>query len=273
MINQGLPIADSDEPLKHWRQGDFALDAGGFLYANMTEDDNLFDAEEISDNIVGFVIISQTCDIVRRTGGRNFVAVCPLIKVPAGELSDIRKGRRPYFTDVENVDEDLFADLRRIMSVHKDLVQTWERRTGFKNDTTRHHFAAALERKFGQFAFPDDFDKAIKKFRDRVWSRHSKPESEIGKVYRSLVQIRFGAEPGWAAEKRKIKVVAIMEEAGNREVDRDIIGKELDSILNKIEWPDGYEWGKPNFILGTTKDLTAEDVISSQRGDFDFLCY
>ncbi len=238
----------------------------------MAEGDNLFDAEEISDGIVGLVVISQTCDIVRRTGGRSFVAVCPLIKVPAEELSAIRKGRRPYFTDVENVGEDVFADLRRIMSVHKDLLQTWERRVGFQNDTTRHRFAAALERKFGQFAFPDDFDQAIKKFRDRVWSRHTKPDSEIGKVYRSLAQIRFSAEPDWTAEKRKIRVVAIMEEADKREVGRDIIGKELNNILGKIEWPDGYEWGKPDIILGTANDLTAADVISSQRGDFDFLC-
>ena len=273
MIDQELPIADLDEPLKHWRQGDFALGVGGFLYASMAEGDNLFDAEETTDNIVGLAVISQTCDIVRRTGGRSFVAVCPLIKVPVEELSAIRKGRRPYFTDVENVDEDVFADLRRIMSVHKDILQTWERQAGFKDDITRLRFAAALERKFGQFAFPNDFDKATKEFRERVWSRHAKPKSEPGKVYRSLVQIRFSAEPNWAAEKREVKVVAIMKEIDSCEVARAVIYKELDSILSKIEWPNGYEWGVPNFILGTAKDLTAKDIILSQRGDFDFLCY
>ncbi len=273
MISQGAPIADSNEPLKRWRQGDFTLDAGNFLYANIAEGGNLFDAEEISDGIVGLVVISQTCDIVRRTGGRYFVAVCPLIKVPEKRLPDARKGRLPYLTDVGNVDEDVFADLRRIMSVHKDLLQTWKRCPGFRDDTTRHRFATALERKFGQFAFPDDFDQAIKEFRKRVWSRHSRPESEVGRVYRSLAQIRFSAEPDWTAEKRKIRVVAVMEEAVNREVDRDVISRELDSILGKIEWPDGYEWGTPNFMLGTTRDLTAEDIISSQRGDFDFLCH
>ncbi len=272
MVKQGLPIENLDEPLKHWQQGDFALDVGGFLFAGIAESNAPFDAEEITENIVGLVVISQTCDIVRRTGGRNYVAVCPLIKVSEQELSDTRKGRRPYFTDIENADEEVVADLRRVMSVHKDVLQTWERQTGFSHDMTRLRFAAALERKFGQFAFPDDFNEAIKQFRQRVWSRHSKIESKPGKVYRSLDQIRFMAEPSWTVEKRKITVVAILKAEDNREVDRVTISKEFNDILEKVVWPDGYVWAEPKFILGTAKDFTAEDIFSSQRGDFDFLC-
>lgn len=273
MVDQELPVKYPDESLREWRQGDFSLDVGGILFAGTADGDDHFDAEEITTDIVGLIVISQTCDIVRSTGGRNLVAACPLIKVSKQELSDIRNGRRPYLTDVENTDENVVADLRRVMSVHKDVLQTWERQSGFNNDSTRVRFAAALERKFGQFAFPDEFDQATTKFRKRVWSRHAKPESEPGKVYRSLIQIRFGAEPNWTSEKRKIKVVAIMKENDEREVDRAIIGQELDNMLKKIEWPIGYEWAEPKLILGTTRELTAEDVISSQRGDFDFLCY
>ncbi len=273
MVEQGLLIENLDEPLKFWRQGGFALGVGGFLSASLAEGDDLFDARETTKGIVGLAVISQTCDIVRSTGGRYYVAVCPLTRVSTHELSDIRKGRRPYLTDVENADEDIVADLRRVMSVHKAVVETWERQTGFKNDSSRLRFAAALERKFGQFAFPDDFDHAIKEFRQRVWSRHTKPDSKPGKVYRSLVQIRFWAEPNWASERRKIRVIAIMKEVGEREVDSTTIKQELDSVLDKIEWPNGYEWAEPNPMLVTAKDFTAEDIIFSQRGDFDFLCY
>ena len=63
-----------------------------------------------------------------------------------------------------------------------------------------------------------------------------------------------------------------MKDKDDRAVDREVIGRELDGVLKKIEWPIGYEWAGPKLILGTTKDLTADDVISSQRGDFDFLC-
>lgn len=273
MVDQGLPIKDLDEPLKHWRQGDFALDVGGFLFAGIAEGDDPFDAEDITENIVGLVVISQTCDIVRCTSGRYYVAVCPLIKVTEQDLSAIRKGRRPYFTDIENTNKEVVADLRRVMSVHKNVLQTWEHQTGFSNDITRRRFGAALERKFGQFAFPDDFDEAIKQFRKRVWSRHAKPTSELGKIYRSLDQIRFAAEPNWTADKRKITVIAVLKEEDNREIDRATINKELNNILDKVLWPDGYAWSEQKFILATAKDLTAEDILLSQRGDFDFLCY
>ncbi len=201
------------------------------------------------------------------------MAVCPLIKVNEQNLSEIRHGRRPYLTDVENTDKEVVADLRRIMSVHKDILQTRKRRSGFSNDLTRLRFAAALERKFGQFAFPDDFDRAIAVFRQRVWSRYSKPGSMPGAVYRSLVQIRFRADPNWSAQMRKISVIAIMYHEMNREADDMSIGNELDYILEKIEWPNGYTWAEPKLILGTAKDFTAEDLLLSQRGDFDFLCY
>lgn len=81
LINEGLSNVDLDAPLGNWRQGDFTFDAGGFLYASPAEGDEHFDAAETTKKIVGLVAISQTCDIVQRTGGRHFVAVCPLVKV------------------------------------------------------------------------------------------------------------------------------------------------------------------------------------------------
>lgn len=264
---------EDEDPLSLWRQGDFALDVGGFLFAGSPEGNSAFEAEEHSEDIVGLVVISQSCDIIRRTGGRHYVAVCPLIKVDEEVLSAVKKGRRPYLTDVENADERVFADLRRIMSVDKEVVSTWNRKEGFCSESGRVRFAAALERKFGQFAFPDEFNQAMKGLRGRIWSRHNKPESQPGKVYRSLAQIRFRCEPDWSAEKRTISVLAIMRERQDREVERSDINEELEEELRKIQWPEGYEWNTPEFILGTAKDFTAEDVIMSHRGDFDFLCY
>ena len=37
MGSKGLLTKDLDEPLKYWRQGDFALDVGGFLFAGIAE--------------------------------------------------------------------------------------------------------------------------------------------------------------------------------------------------------------------------------------------
>ena len=265
--------SSEEDAITEWRQGDFALDVGGFLFAGVSEDGSAFDAEEHSDGIVGLVAISQTCDIVRKTGGRHYVTVCPLIKVNVEELSSIKKGRRPYLTDVENADEMVFADLRRLMSVDKDLVSKWDRSTGFNSEGGRVRFAAALERKFGQFAFPDEFDQAMKSFRERVLSRHAKTQSKVGMVYRSLAQIRFRSDPDWSTKRRTVTVVAIMHDKDSREVERSDIKDELEEVLGKIQWPHGFEWAVPKFLLGTAKDFTAEDILSSRRGDFDFLCY
>ena len=268
-------MIDLDAALKHWRQGDYSLDVGGFLFAAPTVDDSGFDFEVgyETDDIIGYVVISQTCDIIRCSGGRFFVAVCPLIRVKEEDINAISKGRQPYLTDVENTDRGIFADIRRVMTVHKRLLEKWKHQSGFTSNMQRQRFAAALERKFGQFAFPDDFNQAIKYFRERVWSRHSKSESEPGKVYRSLMQIRFRAEPSWNAKQRKISVIAIMNQNSDREVDREVISKELKYSLEKIQWPYGYEWKSSKLVLGTVFELTAEDVIYSQRGDFEFLCY
>ena len=273
MNEQGMPTVDPDEPLKDWRQGDFAYSVGGFLFAGPAAGEEPFDATEKAEDIVGLIVISQTCDIVRRAGGRDYLAVSPLVKKNEKELSDTKRGRRPYLVEIENTDEEIVADLSCVMSVHKDVVRTWKRHKGFNDTDGRLRFAAALERKFGQFAFPDEFDEAIRKFRERIWERHDKETKLASKIYRSLAQIRFHAFPNWSADKRSITIIAVMKENRERGVERDDIYKELDEQLNKIKWPEGYEWGEQNFVLGTAKDLSAEDIIESQRGDFDFLCY
>ena len=259
--------------IANWRQGDFATNVGGFLFAAQSDGEDHFDAEEQVEDIVGLVVISQTCDIVRETGGRHYVAVCPLIEVPNDELKLVRTGRRPYLVDVENAGDTTFADLRRVMSVDKRLLKTWDRSAGFSSEETKVRFAAALERKFGQFAFPDEFDLAMRPLRERVWSRHGKRESLPGKIYRSIAQIRYRSDPDWAAERRNISIIVVLNNEENREASREEINSELDTTLDKVALPSGYEWTEPKFILGTARDLTAEDITSSRRGDFDFLCY
>ena len=226
-MTDGEHPESDDDSLKQWRQGDFALAVGGFLFAGVPSDEgDAFDAREEAESVVGLVAISQTCDIVRRTGGRHFITVCPLIRIGDRQLLEIRSGRRPYFADVETAEETVFADLRRVMSVEKNLVRQWNRQDGFSSELGRIRFAAALERKFGQFAFPDDFDHAIARFRQRVWSRHSKGQSPPGKVYRSLIQIRFRAVPDWSVAEREISMVAVMRNQQDREATRDEIHQE-----------------------------------------------
>ena len=265
--------AEEVDHLAKWRQGDYSLDVGGFLYANTSETGENYDAEESTEGILGLIVISQTCDIVRRSGGREYITVCPLIAVEEKELRDANRGRKPYLIFVENTADNVFADLRRVMSVHKDIVATWQRHKGFSNQENSLKFAAALERKFGQFAFPDEFEDAIKQFKSRVWERHNKTDSIPGKIYRSLAQIRFRAHPDWDAEKKTILVIAVMKNVEELEATRAEIANELENQLANLHLPENYAWAEETYVLAAAKRLTAEDIISSQRGDFDYLCY
>lgn len=144
------------DPLADWRQGDFVCGSHGFVC--LGSDGKTVGAKTIGIDTLGYVLISQLCDIVRRTSGRDFVAVCPLIQIEEEKSKAAKKGRLPYMISVESAGAFVYADLRRVMSVEKDVLATWQRNVSFSTEKDRLKFAAALERKFGQFAFPDEFD-------------------------------------------------------------------------------------------------------------------
>lgn len=270
-------MKEEASPLGSWQQGDFALNVGGFSFGVRPDEDDLAVDEaqkialrETEDQIVGVVVVSQTCEVVRMRHEDEVVAVCPLVQRDETEQRAIAKGRRPSLAIVENSPPGSFADLSRIMSISKDLLSSWERKSGFCDSRKRLRFAAALERKFGRFAFPDDFNLSMSGFQKRVWSKHDKA-SDIGKVYRSIRQIRFRVSPDWNASNRKIAIIAILEDEDVVEIDRKTIGQELADQIANIALPEGYDWAEPKFILLRLSELSAEDLLESQQADFDFL--
>lgn len=256
--------------LNEWGQGDYSLNVGGFAYATVARGDSEYDIEEEIEDIKGLVLISQSCDIAQFHSGRHFVTACPLVEVDERLIKECKSGMRPYFAVVESYNGKAIADLRRVMSVHKTLVKRWKRYSVFSNEKGRVNFAATLERKFGQFAFPDQFNLAIGSFRDKIRKRHDKA-STIGAIYRSLLEIRFRAIPDWEAQRRKISVIAIRDPEKSESISLNQIEDELNNSLSKIIWPEGYKWDSPHVLLGFPNDLTADLIYSSRRGDFDYL--
>ena len=74
-----------DQALKTWRQGDCAVGEHYFLFRvdadrPLTEDGAVAASDEVENAeaaVVGFMVATQTCDIVRRCGDRPFVEVSP----------------------------------------------------------------------------------------------------------------------------------------------------------------------------------------------------
>lgn len=270
-------MKDGISSLTLWEQGDFALNVGGFLFGTTPDEKDLADDEAIKiairesdEAIVGAVLISQTCDVVRLGNQDELVAICPLVKRSVSEQNEIAKGRRPSLAIIGESPDGTFADLSRVMSVTKKLLITWPRSQGFSDSNEKLRFASALERKFGRFAFPDNFNTALSGFQSRVWSKHDK-NSNIGNIYRSIKQIRFRATPNWNVPSRKISIIFILQDKSSMTETKDEIQSELKAQVDKIELPKGYNWANPKFVLLFLSELSAEEFLESQAADFDFL--
>lgn len=128
-----------DTALHDWRQGDCVLGEHWFLFRLDVDDplseeaiaaaDGGADAGEVE--VRGFMVATQTCDLVRQCSERPFIEVCPLVEVNSKRLNEIRLGRRPSCAFVPGVaDLGLVADLDRVMTVEKAVIARWKRRTG-----------------------------------------------------------------------------------------------------------------------------------------------
>lgn len=279
MSAQGEPdprITSIDNALAAWRQGDCVLGEHWFAH-RLDKSFSVTNAGRIAaeagadlaeQEVQGFVIVTQTCDIVRSCEDRHFVEVCPLVEVDNDQLRAIQRGRRPAYAFVPLLSaRRLVADLDRVMTVEKPLVATWERTPGWSTDAEARAFALALSRKRVRFAFPDDFTALAKKLQHRLANGHDK-NTDHGRGLRALREIRVCASPSWGTTQVEIFFWFIRDER-----DADFEGKSWADLLK--------EWlrlvptmGRFNSIEGqvvTLQDMNAEEYVDSDPLDLDNL--
>ena len=221
----GQPITDEDkravdDALRAWRQGDVSRDAGlEFLHladlsrphspesveaARILASDvagNAVGVEPILYAVLGVVMLTQTCDIVRDCQDRPFVEVAPLVKLPALQVEEVRLFKRPAFAYIPATAKDcLVADLDRTMTVEKAVVAKWTRVSGWTTDKEVRDFTQALSRKRSRFAFPDEFVIAAQRLQKHLAEKHDKQTSE-GAHLRALREIRVRAAPSWDSDE------------------------------------------------------------------------
>lgn len=220
------------------------------------------------DEVRGFAVVTQTCDLVRSCKDRPFVEVVPLVEVNEQDLLEIQKARRPRFVYISGVTQRyLVADLDRVMTVEKAVVAQWERKQGCFNDEEIRALKLALARKRARFAFPDDFVNFVNKLQRRIKDKHNK-NSDEGSALRALREIRVKASPSWNESQVELIFWFIRDP------------KQLD--WNGSQWSDLLEkWlklipesGRFNNVEGsvvTLEDLTAKDYTESDPLDLDNL--
>lgn len=274
--------SESDEGylarLAKWQQGDFSLDCGDFLFRDVSElthegDDDggaVFDSE-----IVGFAVISQTCDVVREPERVPYVSVCPMVVVDAKRMGEIARGQAPRFGFLSATRENLVVDFSRTMSVSKSLLVSWKRQRGCEDESQKLEFARALETFFGRFAFPDAFVASVMSLRKAILSKYPKGGSDLGKAVRSIREIRAYPHASWSDEAAvPVTFIAILENEGERELaDREEIRTQIWLKISAIEWQGPFSLHEDGLHLATLGDLTAADYLNSYPLDVNSLSF
>jgi hypothetical protein len=261
-----------DRALAEWRQGDCVVAPELFLWraeparplTAASEQGCDPDSGATAAEVLGLVVLTQTCDVVRACAERPYVEVAPLVALaaPAGIGSSPRYAPLPALAA-----DGLFADLDRSMTVEKAVVAGWSRREGCRNEDERRAFAARLERKRGRFAFPDAFVEWMRPLQKRLTEKHNKGSPE-GAALRALREIRVHALPSWEAPKVEVSFWFVLGP--------DAAALKPDAWAAFLrEWtdrlPESTEYHLDHAALVSLEDLTARDYVESVLLDLGYL--
>jgi hypothetical protein len=268
-------IQNLNSRLNEWQQGDFSL--GEFWFVHQA-DLNLpltIGANEavgsgsdlIESRVIGFCVISQTCDIVRDSLERPYVNVVPLRNVDAQSYQETLKRRRPNFVVIPGLGEqNIVADLDRIMTLEKALLVNADRVEGCRTDDERRNFAEALRRKFGRPAFPDDFVTLAAKLTNRLSEKHEK-QTEEGNVLRSLREIRVLASPDWNAAQIDLMLFFVKHSKHDQNIENWDDHRKAWLDLIKAQG----RFSSINGVVVELRDMNAEEYVASDLLDLDHL--
>jgi hypothetical protein len=267
-------IQEVDTILKEWCQGDCVLGDHWFVQrcnperplTEASSDAAKEGTDLVEDEVRGFVVVTQTCDIVRSCDSRPFIEVVPLVEVDEQCLYEVRRSRRPQYAYIPGVAElNLVADLDRVMTVEKAVVAEWERKSGGRNDEDIRALGQALARKRVRFAFPDDFTELAKKLQKRMQDKHDRASVE-GEALRALREIRVRAAPSWGAPKIQLMFWFIRDEAQVQELGWDRLLKQWLQLI-----PASGRFQSVEGLVVSLEDMTAKDYVESDPLDLDRL--
>lgn len=252
-----------------WRQGDFTLQRTHVPLILETDDEGL-DIGTIET--CGWVVITQTCDIVNYGKRKEYVSICPIIVAPPEVVKEVRAGVTPAFGKLDlAVAEDHVVDFGLTATVHKRALILLERRDGFQNDAARSIFQQSLERRFGRFAFPDWLSNGpLKQLRKRAREAH-KSSGANGDIYKAIDEFRVRGNPDLESKDSVIGFLAVVDREKEKKTTRDAIRKELAAQANKFVWPDDFIKEDEFMAIGTLDEFTGRDIKESYSVDLDFI--
>ena len=264
-----------DKQLETWQQGDIIRSADlpfAFVASAATP---LSSAAQQTDAItgdllvlvetveVGFVILTQTCDVVRSCRDRPFLELAPLVAAPT-LIEETRRLKRVSFAyHPAAARQGQVVDLDRTMTVEKAVVVGLNYEQGLSTTTEILIFQQALAAKRARFAFPDDFVAACSRFSKRVKDKAGRQSPE-GQHLDALDEIRVSASD-WSAPTISLNFW--------------LVKRGDPATADWLRWT--AEWSKLVDASGrftavtmqaaTLDDMTARDHVESHHLDFDQL--
>lgn len=213
----------------------------------------------------GWLITSQTCDIVRDVAERLDVEVAALVKTEPDTWKEATKGLRPRYATVRSLEDALLvADLDRIMTVSKRCLVRQSRTPGCQNDAERRALRHALARKRARAAFPDDFVALIRPLQRYLTQKNVKATPE-GDALRALREIRVHATPEWPEPEVEVVLYLLWE------TQAELLQGEAHATRWETKLPPDRGRFTIDVVATTLERLSARTYVDSDPLDLDHL--
>jgi hypothetical protein len=273
--------------LQKWQQGDiFELPQLSFIYvadgklpltdaAKEQAREELSNGSDLSDLMLvetaeqRFVVITQSCDIVKHPARVPTVQIAPIIAIDSSRFSNAKRGESSRFLYLPALDQEMcVADLDRIMTVEKALLvkSIDTRKKAVNSDQELKKLGDAIGSKFSRFAFPNDYNESLEELRRRVVKKHNR-NSEEGVHYRNVSEIRVVAEQDWSSDLVFTTLIFMVEdEKIINEKFRNCIGELVKLVKTGERFP-----VLPEFRCVAYKNLDADTYRRSFPLDLEYL--
>ena len=268
-----------DARTSHWRQGD-VLELGAVAWLALPRIPLTKQAAEADGTGVScllaesqkVVVVSQTCDVVRRCSERPFVLLAQVVVLEEPAAGEARRGTRPRFVPIPGLGDDYFADLDLVVGAEKSALLHVESTRGLPDERSQRRFGDGVGRVFRRFAFPDDLSVALRGLVVRVRDKHDKNSPE-GRALAALEEIRLTGSPAWDAPEVDVFITFA---PSTRE--------EADSLMPTEEWDEVVDgWLRRAEPFGVVRsvdgamipldELTAREYVDSDAMDLDYLSW
>jgi hypothetical protein len=284
---ESISAQEIDKMLQQWQQGDtlefpelpfiYVADASlPLTTASMSQaqdeqpepsDGSLLDV--IAIEAKHFVVLSKTCDIVKDIKSVPMLLLAPLVIVDKPTLENAQKGSSSSYLFIPAMKGDrMVGDLNQIMTVEKSILfnKRCKQKTSVKLDSEQRVMGDAIARKFKRFAFPEDYNLALKLLTNRVTKKHDKDSPE-GAHYRNITEIRVVTADAWSSETISTEMLFLVDD--EKLIDRKL--NECIAQLVKLFKLGGRFQTLPQFRCISYKNIDADTYIRSFPLDLEYL--